>query len=123
MDRFEKILQELHLNFQLYYMKHKTIWIVLVLAVGLAWYNQQCRRYFYPFLTTPSGLSYKAIGVGSGRKVEDGQWIELSLVMKHMQEEKDKQKNHKERILLNKSETFFCDLSNLFNRAIRKLLT
>jgi FKBP-type peptidyl-prolyl cis-trans isomerase len=56
----------------------------------------------------PSGLSYKAMRVGNGRKAQDGEWVQLSLVMKvaHRKDEKGKQtgkdkKSKQERILMN----------------------
>ncbi|WP_419241415.1 FKBP-type peptidyl-prolyl cis-trans isomerase [Cardinium endosymbiont of Nabis limbatus] len=66
-------------------MKRKVVcaWILLVLVMGLVWYNHQYHSYGYPFLTTPSGLSYKSIGhKGNGRKVKDGEWVQLTLVTK-----------------------------------------
>ncbi|WP_223261935.1 FKBP-type peptidyl-prolyl cis-trans isomerase [Cardinium endosymbiont of Dermatophagoides farinae] len=51
--------------------------------MGLVWYNHQYHSYGYPFMTTPSGLSYKSIGrQGNGKKVKDGEWVELALLMK-----------------------------------------
>ncbi|WP_243517080.1 MULTISPECIES: FKBP-type peptidyl-prolyl cis-trans isomerase [unclassified Candidatus Cardinium] len=63
-------------------MKPKIVycWILLALAVGLAWYNHQYHCYGYPFLTNPSGLAYKATGQGNGRKVKDNDWVKLSFV-------------------------------------------
>lgn len=86
-------------------MKRKTVcaWVLLALTVGLACYNHQYYCYGYPFLTTPSGLSYKSIGrQGNGRKVKDGEWIELSLVMKVMAKKgaKDGKSNSKEIIVI-----------------------
>lgn len=93
-------------------MKRKIVctWVLLGLCLGLVCYNHQYHCYGYPFVTTPSGLSYKAIGKkGSGRKVKDNEWVQGSLAMKviHKKGTKEGKINHKESILIGQ-ETFLC---------------
>lgn len=108
-------------------MKRKMVctWILLALAVGLAWYNHQCHCYGYPFLTTPSGLSYKSIGNrGNGRKVKkDGEWVELSLVMKVMAKKgaKNKKSSHTESILINEPKPFFLRFDQSFQSQNKRI--
>lgn len=49
-------------------MKRKIVCTALVLFLGLVCYNHQYHCYGYPFVTTPSGLSYKTIGKKSSGK-------------------------------------------------------
>ena len=82
-------------------LKRKVVcaWVLLALVMGLVWYNHQYHSYGYPFITTPSGFSYKSIGrQGNGKKVKDGEWVELSLMMKVVpkQVEENKESNPKE---------------------------
>ncbi|WP_243018014.1 MULTISPECIES: FKBP-type peptidyl-prolyl cis-trans isomerase [Candidatus Cardinium] len=111
-------------------MKPKIVycWILLALAVGLAWYNHQYHCYGYPFLTNPSGLAYKAIGQGNGRKVKDNEWVKLSFVThvipKEIVEkaeqssgkevEKVKKSIPKKRILIDQSKPFFLQFDESF---------
>ncbi|MCT4697421.1 FKBP-type peptidyl-prolyl cis-trans isomerase [Candidatus Cardinium sp. TP] len=107
-------------------MKPKVVcaWIFMALVIGLFWYNHQYHCYGYPFLSTPSGLSYKSIGKKSnGRKVKDGEWIELSFVMKasHKKGEKDKKSGPKEIILINRPEPFFLQFEPSLQSENKKL--
>lgn len=66
-------------------MKFKIVcaWIFLALVLALAWYNHQYHCYGYPFITTSSGLSYKAIGKRSTqRAVKDDEYVEISIAIK-----------------------------------------
>ncbi|ROT47474.1 FKBP-type peptidyl-prolyl cis-trans isomerase [Candidatus Cardinium hertigii] len=67
-------------------MKRKNITafflVLLTLVAGLVWYNHQFHRYLYPFITVPSGFSYKKMMVGNGKKVKDGDVVDMVLVMK-----------------------------------------
>ncbi|WP_342265269.1 FKBP-type peptidyl-prolyl cis-trans isomerase [Cardinium endosymbiont of Philonthus spinipes] len=107
-------------------MKRKIIyaWILLALAIGLAWYNHQYHSYGYPFLTTPSGLSYKSIGrQGNGRTVKEGEWIGLSLIMKAVPKKraKDKQNSQKELVFINKPEPFFLRFDKTFQSKSKQI--
>lgn len=74
----------------------------LTFFTGVALYNHQNHRYFYPFVTTPSGLSYKAMRKGNGRKAQEGEWVQLSMVMKVASKpQKEGEASPKEKILAN----------------------
>lgn len=81
------------------------LWLTLITGLtGLVWYNHHNHRYFYPFVTTPSGLSYKAMRKGNGRKAQEGEWVQLSIVMKVVskpQKEEAGKASLKEKILAN----------------------
>ncbi|CCM10446.1 Peptidyl-prolyl cis-trans isomerase [Cardinium endosymbiont cEper1 of Encarsia pergandiella] len=86
-------------------MKRKIVCTALVLFLGLVCYNHQYHCYGYPFVTTPSGLSYKTIGKkSSGKKVQDGQWIKVFITMKVIHK---KEANRKESIRINQKECIF----------------
>ncbi len=93
-------------------MKRKIvyIWIFLVLVLGLVWYNHQYHCYGYPFLTTPSGLFYKSIGnQGNGKKIQDGEWMEIAVNIKvvYKETEKGKKSSPKEKIFASDSKPYF----------------
>ncbi|MGI2261997.1 FKBP-type peptidyl-prolyl cis-trans isomerase [Candidatus Cardinium hertigii] len=86
-------------------MKRNIVCTALVLSLGLVCYNHQYHCYGYPFVTTPSGLSYKTIGKkSSGKKVQDGQWIKVFITMKVIHK---KEANRKESIRINQKECIF----------------
>ncbi|MGI2298969.1 FKBP-type peptidyl-prolyl cis-trans isomerase [Candidatus Cardinium hertigii] len=91
-------------------MKRKIVCtsITLVLSLGLICYNHQYHCYGYPFVTTPSGLSYKTIGKkSSGKKVQDGQWIQGFITIKVIHKKEANGDNHKESIWINQQKYIF----------------
>ncbi|MGI2257111.1 FKBP-type peptidyl-prolyl cis-trans isomerase [Candidatus Cardinium hertigii] len=89
-------------------MKRKIVYTALVLSLGLVCYNHQYHCYGYPFVIMPSGLSYKTIGKkSSGKKVQDGQWIQAFITMKVIHRKEANQGSHKESIWMNQQEYIF----------------
>jgi len=77
-------------------MKRKIIVTVCFLSVMTAvYYNHKNYRYFYPFNTTTSGLSYKAMCMGNERKVQEGEWVEVSYLLKVVHKQKTVQDKSK----------------------------
>ncbi|WP_339043873.1 FKBP-type peptidyl-prolyl cis-trans isomerase [Cardinium endosymbiont of Tipula unca] len=104
-------------------------WLTLATGIGAALYNHYNHRYFYPFVTTPSGLSYKAMRKGNGRKAQEGEWVQLSVVMKAVskpQKEEGGKASPKEKILassLDEPQPFILPFSSdLSNKRIAEMM-
>ncbi|TDG95173.1 hypothetical protein [Cardinium endosymbiont of Culicoides punctatus] len=103
---------------------------VLLLVAFFALLNHQAYRFFYPFSTTSSGLSYKAKRIGNGRKAKEGEWVQLSIIIKESankqkKEEKDKP-SRKSSIFINsldEPQPFILPFSDdLQNKAIKEMI-
>ncbi|CDG49769.1 FKBP-type peptidyl-prolyl cis-trans isomerase [Cardinium endosymbiont of Bemisia tabaci] len=106
-------------------MKRRIVCTALVLSLGLVCYNHQYHCYGYPFVTTPSGLSYKTIGKkSSGKKIQDGQWIQGFITMKVIHRKEANGGNPKESIWINQHE-YICPFDNNFqlkNKRIAEMI-
>lgn len=64
-------------------MKRKIIYaFLLTFAIGVGCYNHWYTRYFYALPRTASGITYKTIKTGNGKKAQPGEWIQLFLTIK-----------------------------------------
>ena len=84
--------------------------VLLLLAIGGGLvYNHRYCRYGYPFERTSSGLLYKRMSVGSGRIAQDGEWAQISILMRAVRnkgkENGKGDKDNQETILLDSSTT------------------
>ncbi|MDD9139328.1 MAG: FKBP-type peptidyl-prolyl cis-trans isomerase [Candidatus Cardinium sp.] len=64
------------------------IFLCLAMGLGLVWYNHHYHRYGYPFVQLPSGVSYKRMLSGNGRKIQQGEWVQFSFVVKKITDKK-----------------------------------
>ena len=63
--------------------KRKVVFFIgccVVMVLGI--WNHVAYRFFYPFITTSSGLSYKAMCLGNKKKAKEGDWIQACLSIK-----------------------------------------
>ncbi|HLP34850.1 MAG TPA: FKBP-type peptidyl-prolyl cis-trans isomerase [Amoebophilaceae bacterium] len=98
-------------------MKRKIIYaFLLVFAIGAGYYNHWYTRYFYALPRTASGIAYKTITTGNGKKAQPGEWVQLSLTIKVRPNTNEKDiKNKKETILfcsLNEAQPYLIKIGN-----------
>ncbi|AWN81848.1 FKBP-type peptidyl-prolyl cis-trans isomerase [Candidatus Cardinium hertigii] len=71
-------------------MKGRTsiLFLFLAASLGLVWYNHQHHQYGYPFMQLSSGISYKRMMPGNGRKIQHGEWVIFSFEIKKIADKK-----------------------------------